>query len=74
MVRIALDALEEEGVAQPALRGVEVGDRAEADFGVEVLGEVEVEGAFEDSAALNEGTVLRLELVFAEDDGDAFFV
>ena len=65
MVRIALDALEEEGVAQPALRGVEVGDRAEADFGVEVLGQVEVKGALEDGAALNKGAVLCLKLVFA---------
>ena len=65
MVRIALDALEEEGVAQPALRGVEVGDRAEADFGVEVLGQVEVKGALEDGAALNKVAVLCLKLVFA---------
>ena len=45
MSRILLDPLEQERVVQPLLRGVDVFDRPEADFGVDMLGKVGVETA-----------------------------
>lgn len=74
MPGIALDTLEQKRFVQPIFGGIDVRDSAQADLGVDVFGEVQVQAALEHASALDKGFVLRFQLLFADNDSNTLLV
>ena len=56
--RVFADSHIEEGALEPVTSGIETGDGAEGDFGVEVFGDVLIECAFDNRRVAGEVAIL----------------
>jgi hypothetical protein len=74
MLGVFLQPPPEKRVSKPLFRGVNIGDSAKPNLGIQVLVKVEVERTFEFGGSVRQSFVFLFELRLAENDGDTFFI